>query len=55
MTVQAPVPAGKQVAEVAAYLPEVGESTLQYKMKAGVCSFLIPQVQIYAVCRIALR
>lgn len=53
--VQVPLPAGKRGAEVTVYSPEAGESKLQSEAKGGVCSFVVPEVGIYVVCRVRYR
>lgn len=50
-----PLPAGKQVKAVVCLTPEGPQMALPFIMRDSACWFVVPEVRIYAVCRVELR
>jgi len=53
--VRVPLPAGKQVKAVVCLTPEAPQIVLPFETRDSACWFVVPEVSIYAVCRVELR
>ena len=53
--VRVPLPEGASVTGVNCVAPEMDDVAPEFEVRDGACWFTVPEVAIYAVCRVALE